>query len=109
MFINMIPLQTVSERKFAQSLAEKEIDHKHHIEDHKLDNTWTSCCLKVDKNAVTYFTSMCILGGLIIGSGTCLILYPANALIYSNILTLSIGAILPSPTYLKSSNDDKKN
>jgi hypothetical protein len=61
--------------------------------------TWTSCCLKVDKNAVQFFSQLAISVGVISFSLYQLIKLPdcEQQQTYSSLLTLVLGVWLPSP------------
>jgi hypothetical protein len=63
------------------------------------DNTWKSCCLKVDKNAVKYFIQVSILSSLILTSLTMLIYDKScdSQRWWSGLLTLCLGVFLPAP------------
>ena len=60
---------------------------------------WKSCCLKVDKSAVKYFTQVGILTGLIIFSAIMLVSDKEcnNQRNYSALLMVCIGVFLPQP------------
>jgi len=70
---------------------------------YKLNNEWKSCCLKMDKNAVKFFTqlaiSMCIIGlciAQLVRLKDC-----GSQHAYIGLLTLVIGIWLPSPSMTK--------
>jgi|LakMenE29Apr09ns_1017244.scaffolds.fasta_scaffold30572_1 hypothetical protein len=61
---------------------------------------WRSCCFALDKSAVKYFTQITILSGLIVLSGTMLVL--DNDCIsqrnWSALLMICLGVFLKAPT-----------
>ena len=64
------------------------------------DYTWTSCCLRMDKRALSFFTQAIFSGSIII---FCIIMLIRNENCdtfsrYSPLLTLVIGVWLPNPT-----------
>jgi hypothetical protein len=76
---------------------------KQNLEEKKYDNTWTSCCIQMDKRAAMFFSQLAI--SLItiffclyqlINVDTC----EAQSL-YSSLLTLVLGVYLPSPKISK--------
>ena len=63
------------------------------------DNTWKSCCLRADKQGITYFVQVGILGTLILTSLTMLI-YDNDCNSQRNwagLLMVAVGVFLPSP------------
>ena len=68
-------------------------------EEYKDNTEWKSCCLKVDKSAVKYFTQVSILGGLIIFSAVMLVVDKAceSQRNYSSLLMISLGTLIPAP------------
>lgn len=84
-------------------IMKEEYKHKHDIENKKMDmehdkinNTWESCCLRVDKNMFQYITTTSIISGCVIGSIIGLIITP-HTLVFSSLLSLSVGCLLPNP------------
>jgi hypothetical protein len=77
------------------------LQHKMDIEDEKYANTWTSCCVTLDRRAVQYFTQIVIIGGAMCFS--ILQLYRnescENQQAYLGLLTLLIGLLMPSPKF----------
>ena len=79
------------------------VQHKIHVEDderafgHKYQ--WSSCCLRVDKRALLFFTQATFSAGI---AGFCIAMLIANQNCdtfarYSPLLGLVIGVWLPSP------------
>jgi hypothetical protein len=62
-------------------------------------NEWTSCCLRVDKNAVKYVVQVSILSGLIVFSATMLVVNPEceSQRNYSSLLLFCLGILSPTP------------
>ena len=74
------------------------------IINHEIEDTWESCCLKVDKRAVQYFTQMGIIAGVMIFA--IVQLSDPNTdcgkeATYMGLLTMMIGLIIPSPAIKK--------
>jgi len=67
---------------------------------------WRSCCIKADKQAVVYLTTMGILGGIIIFC--CIQLTRLNdcnsQATYISLLSATVGLIVPSPMMNKIQN-----
>lgn len=83
--------------------SERTKQHKIEIQDRQLANEWKSCCLRMDKNAVRFFTqlaiSMCIIGlciAQLVRLKDC-----GSQHAYIGLLTLIIGVWLPSPSMNK--------
>jgi hypothetical protein len=65
----------------------------------QVEKEWVSCCIKMDKGAVKYFTQISILSGLIIFSATMLV-YDTDCNSqrnYASLLMLCLGTMVPSP------------
>ena len=62
-------------------------------------STWDSCCLTCDKVAVKYFIQIGVLGSLIITSVIMTIINEdcSSQRNWSNLLTLCLGILCPSP------------
>lgn len=63
------------------------------------DYTWTSCCLRVDKRALNYFTQASFSASIVV---FCIIMLISNDNCetfsrYSPLLTLVVGVWLPNP------------
>lgn len=78
------------------SIIKNELEHRHDLEKQEIQNSWKSCCLRVDKRALQYFVSMILLVSLIIASAIGLLL-TQHTQVFSSLLSLCIGAILPNP------------
>jgi hypothetical protein len=62
-------------------------------------NVWKSCCLRVDKRAITFFSQFTIsLIIIIFCLGQLYILDKCDSDIYMNLLTLILGTWLPNPS-----------
>ena len=79
------------------------VNHKIHVEDNQIEfehkYQWTSCCLRVDKRALLFFTQATFSAGI---AGFCIAMLIANQdcdtfARYSPLLGLVIGVWLPSP------------
>lgn len=68
-------------------------------EEKPLKNELKSCCFKIDHNAARFFSQIFVLIGLIIYSAVMLVVNDDcnSQRNYSSILTLCLGAFLPSP------------
>lgn len=68
-------------------------------EEKPLRNELKSCCFKIDHNAARFFSQIFVLIGLIIYSAVMLVVNTDcnSQRNYSSILTLCLGAFLPSP------------
>jgi hypothetical protein len=72
------------------------------------DNTWTSCCLKVDRSAVIFFSQLSISIGVI---AFCLfqlihLTECEQQTTYSSLLTLILGTWMPNPRILNKKQDN---
>lgn len=68
-------------------------------EEKRIDNTWSSCCFRLDKRAVVYFSQ---LGISLVTISFCIyqLVHLENCeaqSLYSGILMLVVGTWLPSP------------
>ena len=79
-----------TEHKLAAEKSEREFVHKYQ---------WSSCCLKVDKRALSYFTQAAFSGAIVAFCITMLITDQDCDTFsrYSPLLTLVVGVWLPSP------------
>ena len=79
-----------TEHKLAAEKSEREFTHKYQ---------WSSCCLRVDKRALSYFTQAAFSGTIIAFCIVMLITSQDCATFsrYSPLLTLVVGVWLPSP------------
>ena len=68
-------------------------------EEKKSGIEWHSCCLTIDKGAAKYFIQTGILVGVIIMSGTMLIISDDcnDQRNWSSLLTLALGVFIPAP------------
>ena len=79
------------------------VQHKIAVEDdeRKFDHSykWESCCLRVDKRALSFFTQLTISASIVAFTVTQLILDQSCESFsrYSPLLTLVVGVWLPSP------------
>jgi len=65
----------------------------------KIEKEWISCCIKMDKSAVKYFTQISVLTGLIVFSATMLV-YDTDCNSqrnYASLLMVCLGCFLPQP------------
>jgi hypothetical protein len=76
------------------------IEHDMHHVDEVYDNTWTSCCLKMDKRATLFFSQLMIVVSVMVFCVFQLLTIDdcekSNG--YMGLLTLLLGYVLPSPT-----------
>ena len=84
-------------------IVNEELKHKIELENKAIDNTWRSMCITADKNAVQYFTTICIITGImgfsvykLITDETCV-----GQTAYMGLLTMMIGLVGPSPAFKK--------
>ena len=89
--------------KDSSSLIKKIEEHKISVEDEQIkfehETTWNSCCLKVDKRALVYFTQAGFSATIV---AFCISLLAINQDCatfsrYSPLLTLVVGIWLPQP------------
>ena len=79
------------------------VAHKIHVEDNQIEfehkYQWSSCCLRVDKRALTFFTQAAFSGSIVAFCIAMLITAQDCATFsrYSPLLTLVVGVWLPSP------------
>lgn len=75
------------------------VDEKEKPPKNELKREWVSCCFKIDHNAARFFSQIFVLIGLIIYSAVMLVVNQDcnSQRNYSSILTLCLGAFLPSP------------
>jgi hypothetical protein len=86
------------QEQISPSVLRRELEHKFHLEDVEVENTWRSCCLDVDKRAVKYFSQLGV-GLLIIGF--CmerLVTLEDDTQAYFGLLTFTVGILLPNPS-----------
>ena len=78
-------------------IIEKEVTHREKRSDNM--NELKSCCFKIDHNAARFFSQIFVLIGLIVYSAVMLVVNEDcnSQRNYSSILTLCLGAFLPSP------------
>ena len=86
------------------SVERKMYDHRVEVEDRAYANTWTSCCLTIDRRAATYFTQMFIIIMVMVFAIIQLVrLDDCNSQqAYLGLLTLLLGILVPSPKFTKS-------
>jgi hypothetical protein len=77
------------------------LQHNMDIEDERYANTWTSCCITLDRRAVQCFTQISIIGGTmafsisqLYSNDTC-----ESQQAYLGLLTMLIGLLMPSPKF----------
>ena len=79
------------------------VNHKIHVEDNQIEfehkYQWNSCCLRVDKRALSFFTQAAFSGSIVAFCIVMLITAQDCATFsrYSPLLTLVVGVWLPSP------------
>ena len=79
------------------------VQHKIHVEDNQIEfehkYQWSSCCLRVDKRALIFFTQAAFSGCIVAFCITMLCTSPSCDTFsrYSPLLTLVVGIWLPSP------------
>ena len=80
-------------------IIEKEVTHREKRSDNENRNELKSCCFKIDHNAARFFSQIFVLIGLIVYSAVMLVVNEDcnSQRNYSSILTLCLGAFLPSP------------
>ena len=84
-------------------IIEKEVTHREKRSEGESDNEnrneLKSCCFKIDHNAARFFSQIFVLIGLIVYSAVMLVANEDcnSQRNYSSILTLCLGAFLPSP------------
>jgi len=80
-------------------LQDKVLDHKMHLEESENENRWKSCCITMDKRAVTFFAQYIMLAITLVFS--CIKLSGAidtnDKQLYTSLITLIIGIVIPSP------------
>jgi hypothetical protein len=76
------------------------MEHDMHHVDEVYDNTWTSCCIEMDKRATVYFTQLGIILAVMIFAVYQLLTITDcdKSTGYMGLLTLLLGYVLPSPT-----------
>lgn len=64
-------------------------------------NVWKSCCFKVERQSVKYFSQLTILGIVMIYSMVMIVVIPncESQRNYAALLTMCLGIILPTPTH----------
>jgi hypothetical protein len=84
-----------------QTNSSRVLEHQIHVENEENKNTWTSCCVEVDRRAVVYFSQLAVLSGMM-----CFCIYQLVELprcedqaAYLGLLTLCIGILAPSPIF----------
>jgi hypothetical protein len=101
-------LQGLTRGDLPEELRNKIVEHRIEMEDKKINNTWESCCLTLDRRAVQYFTQHIIIVGImgfsivmLLSNGTC-----EGQQAYLGLLTLLIGLIIPNPKFKDSNEGD---
>ena len=103
---NMTSLSEITSPKNSPELEARRLDANIHIKNTKLEmkkdrqaKEWRSCCLTVDRDAVIFISQMAVLGCLVAYSSVQLAYTEScdKSRIWSGILTLCVGLILPSP------------
>ena len=80
----------VEDKKIADEEKEKEFEHKFY---------WTSCCIRMDKRAISYFSQM-LFSAVIIAFCIAMLVSNQNCDTfsrYSPLLTFVIGYLMPQP------------
>ena len=84
-------------------IVNEELKHKIELENKAIDNTWKSCCIEMDKNAVQYFTTLSVICSImsfcifkLITDETCV-----GQQAYIGLLTLLLGILTPAPVFKK--------
>lgn len=79
------------------------IKHKIKLEEDENGNTVESCCVKLDRRAVQYFTQIIIISivlffsmAMLTNNGSC-----ENQRPYTCLLSLMLGLIIPNPKFKK--------
>ena len=86
------------------SLIKRELEHKIDIENKQIEKSWKSCCgLVMDSAPIQYFTTIGIISGIM---SFCIYKLSTNESceaqqLYTGLLTMLIGLILPGPIYKK--------
>ena len=85
----------------------KKIEHEHHIDDDRIENTWSSCCFHIDRRACIFVSQMIVLVLTIcFCASQLIILDKCDSDPYLGLLTLCIGVIIPSPMFKKRNDID---
>lgn len=91
-----------SSPSYVKRIKEKILEHNLKKEDLEHNDTWTSCCMRVDRRAAQYFTQMFIIVGVMTFSIAQLVrLDDCKSQPYMGLLTMLIGLVLPSPVIKK--------
>jgi hypothetical protein len=72
--------------------------HTHQMEEFNNQNRWDSCCFRLNKQAVLFFSHYTILVILLIVSVIGVFSDHTNRDIWLNLLMLLVGAIMPAPS-----------
>ena len=85
--------------------ASRILEHKIDVENKANENEWKSCCMVMDKRAITFFTQILITASIIAFCMVQLVrLDDCNSeQTYLGLLTFLIGCLLPNPKF-----DDRK-
>lgn len=97
----------VGEIELTEEMKKKIILHKIELENKKIRNTWESCCIKLDRRAVQYFTQIFIMTGIMAFSVGMLFKNETCEAqqAYLGLLTLMVGLIIPNPKFKDGSTD----
>ena len=77
------------------------LEHRIHMDDEHRKDTWTSCCLTLDRRAVHYFTQLSLIV-VVMGFSIAQLIKipePEGQQVYLGLLTTLIGVLLPSPKF----------
>jgi hypothetical protein len=90
-------------REVSIDILKEDHQHEHKIEELKTvaqlkkeSETFNSCCIRADKQMTQYIISTILIISVIIGSLVGLLL-TEHTLLFSNLLSISVGTILPNP------------
>ena len=77
------------------------MDTEFQMDDGPADNTWKSCCLSMDRQAVQYFTQLAVISSVM---SLCIYKLATDSSCevqtsFTGLLTLLIGVLIPSPKF----------
>ena len=83
------------------SLRKRVLEHRVEMETKEEDNTWKSACVVVNRHAVTFFSQVTIISGVMLFSIYKLSVEnsPEQQTIYLGLLSTCLGILSPSPVF----------
>lgn len=97
--MTMLSPENVSNLSIGDSAILAHLQNEHNAErQSEIDqNTWQSCCFRLDKRAVQYFTRVSVCIATMVFCGVKMATEPELSPVYSGMFSFSLGILFPSP------------